>query len=185
MPPIINLADGPSGLCYDPGVSLLPAQYKNHFFLVDFRGSSSSSGIRSFALETSGASFKIADSTQFVWRALATDVDFGPDGALYFSDWVEGWDKPNKGRIYRLLDESRRGDRAVREVKEILAKGMEQRPVEELARLLAHADMRVRQEAAGCLSFRPAAVQTRPGRPSWRLPLRLRALYRGSMPSGG
>ena len=92
--------------------SLLPTQYENHFFLVDFRGSSGSSGIRSFALEPEGASFKLVDSKQFVWSVLATDVDFGPDGALYFSDWVEGWDKPNKGRIYRLLDPSRRGDPA-------------------------------------------------------------------------
>ena len=107
VPPIANLADGPSGLTVDPGVSLLCAEYRNHFFLVDFRGSSGSSGIRSFSLEPQGASFKLVDSKQFVWSVLATDVDFGPDGALYFCDWVEGWNKPKKGRIYRLLDESR------------------------------------------------------------------------------
>jgi quinoprotein glucose dehydrogenase len=147
VPPIANLADGPSGLVYDPGVSLLPKEYKDHFFLVDFRGSSGSSGVRSFALEPQGASFKLVDSKQFVWSVLATDVDFGPDGALYFCDWVEGWDKPKKGRIYRLLDESRRNDPAIREVKEILAQGMEHRGLDELLKLLAHADMRVRQEA--------------------------------------
>ncbi len=147
VPPLANLADGPSGLAFDPGVTSLPAQYRNHFFLVDFRGSSSSSGIRTFALEPQGASFKLVDSKQFVWSVLATDVDFGPDGALYFCDWVEGWDKPNKGRIYRLLDESRRGDPGVREVKDLLSQGMERRGLEELAKLLAHPDMRVRQEA--------------------------------------
>ncbi len=47
VPPIANLADGPSGLTYDPGVSQLPPEYKNHFFLVDFRGASGQSGIRS------------------------------------------------------------------------------------------------------------------------------------------
>ena len=104
-------------------------------------------GSARFALEPQGASFKLVDSKQFVWSVLATDVDFGPDGALYFCDWVEGWDKPKKGRIYRLLDESRRGDPAVREVKELLAQGMEHRGLDELAKLLAHADMRVRQEA--------------------------------------
>ena len=60
-------------------------------------------GFAALPSSPSGASFKLVDSTQFVWSVLATDVDFGPDGALYFSDWVEGWDKPNKGRIYRLL----------------------------------------------------------------------------------
>ena len=147
VPPIANVSDGPSGLTYDPGVSTLPAAFKNHFFLVDFRGSSGSSGIRSFAVEPEGASFKLVDSKQFVWSVLATDVDFGPDGGLYFCDWVEGWDKPQKGRIYRLLDESRRGDPAVREVKELLARGIDRRGLVELAKLLEHADMRVRQEA--------------------------------------
>ena len=123
VPPIANLADGPSGLAYDPGVSLLPDAYKKHFFLVDFRGASGQSGIRSFALRPKGASFELADSKQFVWSVLATDADFGPDGALYFCDWVEGWDKPNKGRLYRVLDTSRRGDAKVREVKTMLARG--------------------------------------------------------------
>jgi quinoprotein glucose dehydrogenase len=161
VPPIANLADGPSGLSIDPGVSLLPAEYRNHFFLVDFRGSSGSSGIRSFGLEPQGASFKLVDSKQFLWSVLATDVDFGPDGALYFCDWVEGWDKPKKGRIYRVLDESRRGDRAVREVKDLLSQGMERRGLEELARLLEHADMRVRQEAQFELAAR--------GGPAWQM----------------
>jgi quinoprotein glucose dehydrogenase len=159
VPPIANLADGPSGLAYDPGVSLLPREYKNHFFLVDFRGSSGSSGIRSFALEPQGASFKLVDSKPFVWSVLATDVDFGPDGALYFCDWVEGWDKPKKGRIYRLLDESRRADPAIREVKDVLAQGMENRSLDELAKLLAHADMRVCQEAQFELAARGGAAR--------------------------
>ena len=147
VPPIANIADGPSGLAYDPGVSLLPESFRKHFFLVDFRGSSGQSGIRSFALRPKGASFELADSQQFVWSVLATDADFGPDGALYFCDWVEGWDKPNKGRLYRVLDPSRRGDASVGEVKTMLAEGMENRSTDELVRLLAHPDMRVRQEA--------------------------------------
>ena len=182
VPPIANIADGPSGLAYDPGVSLLPEAYRKHFFLVDFRGSSGQSGIRTLTLRPKGASFELADSKQFVWSVLATDADFGPDGALYFSDWVEGWNKPNKGRLYRVLDPSRRGDPRVREVKTLLAEGMANRSTDELARLLAHPDMRsppggpVRTGRAG----RGRAVAGRsPGSPDRR-----RTSWRGSMRSG-
>jgi quinoprotein glucose dehydrogenase len=82
-----------------------------------------------------------------VWSVLATDAEFGPDGALYFCDWVEGWEKTNKGRIYRVSDNARRDLPEVLEVKTLLAQGMERRPADALGRLLAHADMRVRQEA--------------------------------------
>ncbi len=157
VPPIANLGDGPSGLAYEPGVSLLPESYKNHFFLVDFRGASTQSGIRSFMLRPKGAAFELVDSQRFVWSSLATDVDFGPDGALYFCDWVQGWTKPNKGRIYRVLDPSRRVAAEVRRVQTLLAEGMEARPIDELVRLLDHPDMRIRQEAQFELAARGEA----------------------------
>ena len=168
VPPIANIADGPSGLTYDPGVSLLPAQFRNHFFLVDFRGSSGSSGIRTFTLTTKGASFQIVNPRQFVWSVLATDVDFGPDGALYFSDWVKGWDKPNKGRIYRVVDRTRTDDPQFREVQRLLAQGMERQTEDALARLLAYPDVRIRQEAQFELAAR--------GEEGWRTLARIARL---------
>src|SRR5262249_27018074 len=139
------------------GASLLPPEYRKHFFLVDFRGSSSSSGIRTFTLKPKGASFELVQSRELVWSVLATDADFGPDGALYFSDWVEGWAKPNKGRIYRVLDRSRIGDPIVREVKTLLTEGLGTQPEQALARLLGHPDMRIRQEAQFELAARGEA----------------------------
>ncbi len=62
VPPIANIADGPSGLTYDPGVTLLSPEFKKHFFLVDFRGSSGQSGIRTFSLEPQGARFRNGQS---------------------------------------------------------------------------------------------------------------------------
>ena len=41
-------------------------------------------------------------SQQFIGGVLPTDVTFGPDGVLYLSDWVDGWPKSNKGRIYGI-----------------------------------------------------------------------------------
>jgi len=46
VPPCGNLSDGPSGVVYDPGVSDLPEKYRGCFFLADFRGMASTSGIR-------------------------------------------------------------------------------------------------------------------------------------------
>ncbi|HEV3255546.1 MAG TPA: HEAT repeat domain-containing protein [Gemmataceae bacterium] len=148
VPPIANVCDGPAGLTYHPGTSQLPARYKEHFFLCDFRGGSGAqSGVRSFAVKPKGASFEFVDQHQCVWSVLATDVDFGMDGALYVSDWVQGWEMTGKGRLYKVHDPRRAQDPVLLEVKKLMADGMAQRPLAELARLLEHADMRVRQEA--------------------------------------
>jgi quinoprotein glucose dehydrogenase len=146
VPPIANVADGPAGLVYYPGTGLAE-RYREHFFLCDFRGSSGMSGIRSFAVKPHGASFDFVDQHQFIWSVLATDVDFGTDGAMYVLDWIDGWSGTNKGRIYRVWDPERINDPAARSVKKLLANGMAGHSNEELARLLEHADMRVRQEA--------------------------------------
>src|SRR5439155_4104750 len=95
----------------------------------------------------------------FFWSVLATDCDFGPDGAFYVSDWHEGWNKPGKGRLYRLVNPEFQGSALQKEVQRLLAEGMDKRPVEELTKLLGHADQRVRQEAQFALAAKgPAAI---------------------------
>ena len=147
LPPLHHITSGPSGLTYHPGVTLLPEKYQKHFFVCDFRGGSGGSGIHAFRVEPSGASFKLVGAHQFAWSILATDCDFGPDGGFYLSDWVEGWNKPNKGRIYKITDPKRQNDVQVAEVKRLLAEGMKQRSTKEVVGLLEHPDQRVRQEA--------------------------------------
>lgn len=154
LPPLAHIGNGPSGLTYHPGVSLLPRKYQRHFFLSDFRGGGGGSGVHAVALKPKGASFEVTTREPFVWSVLATDCDFGPDGGFYISDWVEGWGLPNKGRIWKILDPSRKGDPAVAQVKQLLAEGFAKRGAAELAKLLNHADMRVRQEAQFALADR-------------------------------
>jgi quinoprotein glucose dehydrogenase len=156
VPPIAWLADGPSGLVYYPGTGW-DDKWQGHFFLCDFRGAAGPSGVRSLALKPKGASFEIVDSQEFLWHILATDVDWGPEGALYITDWVEGWDGSGKGRIYKVFDAAKQDDSAVLDVKRLIAEGMSDRPNGDLVKLLAHADMRIRQEAQFALAERVSA----------------------------
>jgi len=143
VPPVANLGDGPSGLVAYPGVGL-PQRYNDHFFLADFRGSKVNSGIRTFAVKPKGASFELVDSDWFIKGVLATDVDFGYDGRLYLSDWIEGWNGIGAGRIYvgEMAEAA-----ASAEVAALFREGFAQRSPAELERLLGHADRRVRQRA--------------------------------------
>lgn len=145
LPPIANIGNGPSGLSSYPGAGL-PERYENHFFLCDFRGSTGS-GVHSFGVKPLGAGFEVTDRHDFVWELLATDGDFGYDGCFYISDWVEGWNKTGKGRIYRIYDPARVKDRAVAETTELFHKGFQNLSLARLTALLEHQDMRVRQEA--------------------------------------
>jgi quinoprotein glucose dehydrogenase len=146
VPPIINFADGPSGLTYYPGTGL-PEKYRGTFFLCDFRGGAGKSGVRTLKVKPKGAGFEAFDEGEFIWKVLATDCDFGPDGGLYVTDWVNGWDGLGKGRIYKAFDPSLSASPEVLEVKRLLAEGMAERPTADLAKLLNHADRRIRQEA--------------------------------------
>ena len=147
VPPLAHLTSGPSGLCYNPGCVALPEKYANHFFVCDFRGSSTGSGVVAFQVRPKGAAFELAHKEEFIWSILGTDCDFGPDGGFYISDWTEGWGLTGKGRIYRFADPAAAKKPEVAEVKKLLAEGFEQRSIEELVKLLHHADQRVRQEA--------------------------------------
>jgi quinoprotein glucose dehydrogenase len=146
VPPIANLSSGPSGVAYFPGTGL-PQSFSNHFFLVDFRGGAANSGIHTFTLKARGAGYALEQPEHFVWGTLATDAKFGPDGGLYFTDWVDGWAMPGKGRIYRAHDPALDKSSRVLQTKAFLNDGMGKRSVSELAELLGHPDIRVRQEA--------------------------------------
>ncbi|MEM9644889.1 MAG: PVC-type heme-binding CxxCH protein, partial [Planctomycetota bacterium] len=146
VPPIANFTDGPSGLAHYPGTGFGDT-LKDQFLICDFRGGPSNSGIRSFKLNPDGAFYTLADDDQPLWTVLATDAAFGPDGALYVSDWVDGWNGLGKGRIYRVTDPKHHDDPIVGEVKSLLSGDWTLRGVDELVGDLTHQDRRVRLEA--------------------------------------
>lgn len=146
VPPIANIGDGPSGLTCYPGTGLT-GDYDNCFFLVDFRGGPSNSGIRLIRSQPKGAFWEIERSEEAIWNILATDADFGPDGRLYVSDWVDGWVGEGKGRVYRFADQEAQQQALVREVESLLKGGFSALSAERLAELVRHLDRRVRLES--------------------------------------
>jgi quinoprotein glucose dehydrogenase len=157
VPPIANPKEipGPAGLTYTGGVGL-PPEWRNKFLLVDFRGGATNSGIWALTNKPKGASFELAETKKFVGNALATDVECGYDGGVYFSDWVNGWVPLGKGRIYRVIDHEAAKDPAVAEVRALLSAGLTGQTTAELVSLLAHRDMRVRMAAQFALADRKA-----------------------------
>ena len=146
LPPVSSkVGNGPSGLTYDPGIAL-PEEWRGRFFLANFSGNPNS-GVYSFAVQPQGAGFALKDNKKFWWNFLPTDVDFGYDGSIYATDWVNGWSGLGKGRIYRLYNPDERNKAVAKEVKTLFAEGFDKRSPAELAKLLGHADRRVRQEA--------------------------------------
>ncbi len=153
VPPIENIGDGPSGLVCYPGTGLT-GDYANCFFMVDFRGGASNSGIRLIRTQPKGAFWSVERSEQPLWNILATDADFGPDGALWVCDWVNGWVGEGKGRIYRFTDPDAQKQDIVKEVQQLLAVGFSELSPAQLAPLLQHVDRRIRLEAQWELAHR-------------------------------
>jgi quinoprotein glucose dehydrogenase len=141
VPPLANICDGPSGLAYNPGTALGGA-HPNTFFICDFRGDASYSGIHTFTVKPQGAGFALDKFEKFLWGTLVTDCDFGPDGALWFSDWVEGWNKTGKGRMYRLEPSTAHAEAA--ETQRLLAADWSTMSEGEVRSWLVSSDSRVR-----------------------------------------
>jgi quinoprotein glucose dehydrogenase len=156
IPPIANIGAGPSGLTYAPGTGL-SAKYNGRFFMSDFRGGAAQSVVHDILLEPKGAWYRLKERDDFVKGVLTSDVEFGPDGALYVLDWVESWSGCGKGRIYRFA--AKEADQNLqRETQKLLADGIAKRSDDDLLNLLGHADQRVRLSAQFALAAKGAGV---------------------------
>ena len=154
VPPLAHIGAGPAGLAAYPGTGL-PERFAGRFLLCDFRGGAAQSSIRSFRLEPAGGSFRLVLDEETFRNVLATDVEFGPDGAVWVSDWVHGWSGEGTGRIWRFLPKER-DESLVAEVRSLLAGDWSGLPQARLVELLGHADRRLRVEAQWELERRGA-----------------------------
>ncbi|MDR8392510.1 HEAT repeat domain-containing protein [Aliifodinibius sp. S!AR15-10] len=146
LPPVAPYHSGPAGMAYNPGTAL-SEEWDDTFFISEFTGSPARSAIHGFTLEPNGAGFDLKSDQPVVEGILTTGMEFGPDGSLYFADWIEGWDTKDKGRIWKLdvASESRTDIRE--ETQQLLGEEFGTRSEDVLKDLLHHQDMRVRMKA--------------------------------------
>jgi len=146
LPPIAAYHAGPAGMVYNPGTALSD-RWADHFFVVEYTGSAPRSGINAFTLEPKGAGFELASDEPVMRGVQSTGLDIGPDGAFYTSDWIEGWGRNGKGRIWRIDTPETSGSEARADTKKWLSRDFTQIELATLSTLLGHADMRVRTSA--------------------------------------
>ncbi|MFZ9660540.1 MAG: HEAT repeat domain-containing protein [Chitinophagaceae bacterium] len=144
LPTIKNFVNGPTGMLFNPGTAM-GEEYKNNFFVVEFVGNPSRSGIHAFKLKPKGASFDFDGSKSLVSGVLATGIDWGPDGSMYVGDWIEGWGTKNYGRIWKL-DVNKPNVEQRKNTEMHIRADFKNYKDEQLKDLLKHADMRVRQK---------------------------------------
>ncbi|WP_339864600.1 HEAT repeat domain-containing protein [uncultured Algoriphagus sp.] len=145
-PPIQNYINGPTGMVYNPGTALAE-KWKNTFFVASFVGNPTRSGIHAFKLVPDGASFKMSQTENIMSGVLATGLDFGPDGSLYFADWIEGWNTKNYGRVWKIEDEAGANWEARKVTAQVMKTDFKTLTDAELGGYLSDADLRIRRKA--------------------------------------
>lgn len=145
-PPLLNYVSGPTGMVFNPGAGL-GERWKDHFFVVEFVGSPASSGLHAFQLQPKGASFELTKTEKIVGSFLPTGIDFGPDGALYMADWVNGWNDKNYGRIWKLTDETAKGWALQKQTEAEIKADYKKLSEAELKTKLYFEDLRIRRKA--------------------------------------
>lgn len=158
IPPIQNFHNGPTGMVYNPGTALGKA-WQNKFFLVEFVGNPAYSPIWSFGLKPKGASFVLDGEQKAVSGLLPTGIRFGPDGALYIADWINGWGTKDYGRVWKLDVTPETADLKSQraETKRLMQLDYAAQTPDVLETLLAYPDQRIRQKAQFELATRGAA----------------------------
>ncbi|MDF0693684.1 HEAT repeat domain-containing protein [Aquirufa ecclesiirivi] len=148
IPPIRNYHNGPTGMLFNPGTAL-GKKWTNKFFLVEFVGNPNASHIWSFDLKPKGASFDFKSEEDVVSGILPTGMRFGPDGALYAADWVNGWDVKHYGRVWKIDVDAKNNDleQERAETKRLIQLDYEKQNANSLYDLLFYTDLRVRMKA--------------------------------------
>ena len=142
VPTIANYVNGPSGFAFNPGTALSP-EYRDYFFITQF-----SSGFQNaFQVKNKGASFEMVNDHVIGNGVPLVGLNWSPDGGLYGTDWGGGYPLNDEGGVWRIDVPEYAESTERQETADLIREGMGDRKNHELARLLDHADQRVRLAA--------------------------------------
>ena len=144
VPPVANLAQGPSGVAAHPGTGL-SSQFTGQFLVCDYLGEGG--GVHAVSVRRKGAGFEMLPPSKFLWSTPANDIDFAPDGAVLFTTWTGGISPQSGGALYRVESPGLRQDPPSQSTAAILKADPAKSDLENLGALLEHPDMRVRRQA--------------------------------------
>jgi len=156
LPSIGQLFTGPSGMTYNPS-NYLGEEWRNSFFVANYGGSPAGSYIISFKTVENGASFLSKDIKEIIRGLNVTDIDFGPDGKFYISEFnFGGWEPKDEGAIYSLSSNSvtKKQTKIHKEYYKILTSDFSQKSLKELAQLLSIDHQTIRQRAQFAMADR-------------------------------
>ncbi len=156
LPPVANLPDEPAGLAYNPGTGL-PQQYDG-FFLSGSHNPPEQGRISSWKALPFLSGFLMEQEQVFVGHCQPTDLAFGPDGRVYFSERGEGREASGRGRVFRVYNEIAVRTPEVEEVRGLLTEGLAEKVPVQLVPLLGHKDQRVRLQAQWELTNHPQSA---------------------------
>jgi quinoprotein glucose dehydrogenase len=138
IPPLANYSNGPCGFAYDPGTALSD-KFRNFFFLAQGRK------MTAFKVRPKGAAFEMYDERTIPAGGSSTGVAFGPDGALYVTDWMNG--PSDRGRIWKIDSTEGQDNPDRKRTRKLLANGMDGKEETFLVACLTEPDLRVRKAA--------------------------------------
>ena len=156
LPGVGQINGGPSGFVFNPSNSM-GKEYDDKFFVIHYKGSLAATSVTSFDIEDSGAGFKTANHNLFFKGSNCVDIDFGPDGKLYISDYnYGGWLNQNVGNIYTMSLPNEINKPEVKENEKLLKSDYSKFDNAKLYTLLGRDHLQIRQRAQFELAKRGA-----------------------------
>jgi len=147
LPGVGQIEGGPSGFLYNSGRNMGDAYFQK-YFVIHFRGSIARTNVTMFNMLENGAGFKTTNHELFFRGSNVVDLEIGPDGKMYFSEYNEGgWLNQNVGSIFAFYYPDQIAKPEIKQIAKILTSDFKTYSEDELYDFLSIEDLRVRQRA--------------------------------------